>query len=80
MNDESISMNHAVIWYRNGEYYLKDNDSKCGTYVACLETVKLKEDFSFWAQSSNILMSFESKNVMKDCSTRCHKCNRLINK
>lgn len=59
INDSSASEVHASINYIGGEYYLKDENSKFGTYIMCTESVRIKADSCIWIQIGNTMMNIK---------------------
>ena len=66
LTDSSISRNHAIIKYTDGEFILEDNFSKFGTSILVNKPICIKEDDIAHFQSGETMFSVSIKKSKKN--------------
>ena len=61
VNDISVSRTHAIMKYRDGAFYIEDNQSKFGTLIQVKEEIELGLNTAKAVQIGRSVVSFNVK-------------------
>jgi pSer/pThr/pTyr-binding forkhead associated (FHA) protein len=77
-NDISLSRVHALIKFKNGSWYLEDNDSKFGTLVLVKQRTPLLPDTKKSVQVGRTLINFKVQSKQEAKSSDSSSFNAMF--